>query len=58
MGTLVRSGRGVGVVIATGTDTEFGIIFSMMQDVSQGHDHIILLLIRKNRLKNGGHPFN
>ncbi len=34
MGTLVRSGRGAGVVIATGTDTEFGIIFSMMQDVS------------------------
>ncbi|KAF8627614.1 hypothetical protein AX15_004316 [Amanita polypyramis BW_CC] len=35
MGTLVRSGRGVGVVIATGTDTEFGIIFSMMQDVEE-----------------------
>lgn len=34
MGTLVRNGRGTGVVIATGTDTEFGIIFSMMQDVS------------------------
>jgi len=33
MGTLVRNGRGTGVVIATGTDTEFGIIFSMMQDV-------------------------
>lgn len=26
-------GRGSGVVIATGTDTEFGVIFSMMQDV-------------------------
>ncbi|KAJ2928625.1 hypothetical protein H1R20_g8434, partial [Candolleomyces eurysporus] len=35
MGTLVRSGRGVGVVIATGTETEFGIIFSMMQDVEE-----------------------
>ena len=33
MGTLVRNGRGVGVVIATGTQTEFGIIFSMMQEV-------------------------
>lgn len=33
MGTLVRSGRGTGIVIATGTDTEFGVIFSMMQDV-------------------------
>lgn len=27
-------GRGSGVVIATGAETEFGIIFSMMQDVS------------------------
>lgn len=35
MGTLVRNGRGSGVVIATGTDTEFGIIFSMMQDVDE-----------------------
>ena len=26
-------GRGTGVVIATGEDTEFGLIFSMMQDV-------------------------
>jgi len=34
MGTLVRNGRGSGIVIATGTETEFGIIFSMMQDVS------------------------
>ncbi|KAJ7198484.1 Ca-transporting ATPase [Mycena pura] len=33
MGTLVRSGRATGIVIATGTDTEFGVIFSMMQDV-------------------------
>lgn len=35
MGTLVRGGRGSGIVIATGTDTEFGIIFSMMQDVEE-----------------------
>ncbi|KAF9012607.1 Ca-transporting ATPase [Cyathus striatus] len=35
MGTLVRNGRGSGVVIATGTDTEFGVIFSMMQDVEE-----------------------
>ncbi|CAL1711624.1 unnamed protein product [Somion occarium] len=35
MGTLVRSGRGSGVVIATGTQTEFGVIFSMMQDVEE-----------------------
>lgn len=34
MGTLVRNGRGTGVVIATGAATEFGVIFSMMQDVS------------------------
>lgn len=35
MGTLVRNGRGVGVVIATGAQTEFGVIFSMMQDVEE-----------------------
>ncbi|RDB25132.1 Calcium-transporting ATPase 1 [Hypsizygus marmoreus] len=35
MGTLVRNGRGSGVVIATGTGTEFGVIFSMMQDVEE-----------------------
>ncbi|KAG8995566.1 High affinity Ca2+/Mn2+ P-type ATPase-like protein [Tulasnella sp. JGI-2019a] len=35
MGTLVRSGRGTGVVVGTGTDTEFGVIFGMMQDVSE-----------------------
>jgi Ca2+-transporting ATPase len=33
MGTLIRNGRGSGVVIATGVDTEFGVIFAMMQDV-------------------------
>ncbi|KAG6828276.1 hypothetical protein H0H92_008547 [Tricholoma furcatifolium] len=35
MGTLVRNGRGTGVVVATGTSTEFGVIFSMMQDVEE-----------------------
>ena len=35
MGTLVRNGHGTGVVIATGTQTEFGVIFSMMQDVEE-----------------------
>ncbi|KAL1945425.1 hypothetical protein VTO73DRAFT_2276 [Trametes versicolor] len=35
MGTLVRNGRGAGVVIATGTQTEFGMIFSMMQEVEE-----------------------
>ncbi|KAF9222361.1 calcium-transporting P [Gyrodon lividus] len=35
MGTLVRNGRGTGIVIATGTQTEFGVIFSMMQDVEE-----------------------
>lgn len=28
------TGRGTGVVVGTGTDTEFGVIFGMMQDVS------------------------
>ncbi|KAH9485618.1 Calcium-transporting ATPase 1 [Psilocybe cubensis] len=35
MGTLVRNGRGTGIVIATGAETEFGVIFSMMQDVEE-----------------------
>ena len=29
----MHEGRGSGVVIATGVETEFGVIFSMMQDV-------------------------
>lgn len=33
MGTLVRSGRGEGVVVGTGTQSEFGVVFSMMQEV-------------------------
>jgi len=28
------SGHGSGIVVGTGTKTEFGVIFSMMQDVS------------------------
>ncbi|KAH9935143.1 calcium-transporting ATPase [Epithele typhae] len=35
MGTLVRNGRGTGIVIATGTQTEFGMIFAMMQEVEE-----------------------
>lgn len=35
MGTLVRSGRGSGIVIGTGTQTEFGVIFAMMQEVEE-----------------------
>lgn len=35
MGTLVRNGHGSGIVIAIGTQTEFGVIFSMMQDVEE-----------------------
>ncbi|ORY32918.1 hypothetical protein BCR39DRAFT_522368 [Naematelia encephala] len=35
MGTLVRSGHGAGIVVGTGKDTEFGVIFSMMQDVEE-----------------------
>lgn len=42
MGTLVRSGKGTGVVVATGTDTEFGVIFSMMQDVRVSSSFIVL----------------
>jgi len=33
MGTLVKNGRGNGVVVATGDQSEFGVIFSMMQDI-------------------------
>jgi P-type Ca2+ transporter type 2C len=35
MGTLVRNGHGAGIVVATGTQTEFGVIFSMMQDIEE-----------------------
>ncbi|CAG8564745.1 13611_t:CDS:10, partial [Ambispora leptoticha] len=33
MGTLVRNGNGTGIVVGTGKDTEFGVVFSMMQEV-------------------------
>ena len=33
MGTLVRSGRGEGIVVGTGVQSEFGVVFSMMQEV-------------------------
>ncbi|TYJ58696.1 calcium-transporting P-type ATPase, PMR1-type [Cryptococcus floricola] len=35
MGTLVRNGNGSGIVVGTGTASEFGVIFSMMQDVEE-----------------------
>jgi Ca2+-transporting ATPase len=42
MGTLVRNGHGHGVVVSTGMQTEFGNIFSMVNDVE----------IRKTPLQN------
>ncbi|CAO3615383.1 unnamed protein product [Mucor fragilis] len=33
MGTLVRNGRGEGIVVATGKSTEFGHVFELMQEV-------------------------
>lgn len=35
MGTLVRNGHGSGIVVATGSQSEFGVIFSMMQEVGE-----------------------
>lgn len=32
---IFDQGRGSGIVIATGVETEFGVIFSMMQDVEE-----------------------
>ena len=31
---LIDTGHGAGIVVGTGKDSEFGVIFSMMQDVS------------------------
>jgi Ca2+-transporting ATPase len=33
MGTLVRAGREPDVVVATGKETEFGMIFNIMEEV-------------------------
>ena len=33
MGTLIRNGHATGVVIATGKETEFGVVFHMMKEV-------------------------
>ncbi|KAK4704970.1 hypothetical protein P7C70_g1229, partial [Phenoliferia sp. Uapishka_3] len=33
MGTLVRNGRGEGVVVGTGVQSEFGVVFAMMQEI-------------------------
>lgn len=38
MGTLVRNGRGQGVVVGTGVQSEFGVVFAMMQEVSLSLD--------------------
>ncbi|KAK9476446.1 hypothetical protein V1514DRAFT_311422 [Lipomyces japonicus] len=35
MGTLVRDGNGTGIVIGTGTSTEFGSVFAMMNEISK-----------------------
>lgn len=35
MGTLVRDGHGSGLVIATGSQTEFGIVFEMMSEIEK-----------------------
>ena len=55
MGTLVRSGmslphglkecanyvgHGSGIVVGTGKETEFGVVFEMMQDVSQSSSDV------------------
>lgn len=35
MGTLVCAGNGSGIVVATGHETEFGAVFSMMSEISK-----------------------
>ncbi|ORX35719.1 hypothetical protein BD324DRAFT_631378 [Kockovaella imperatae] len=44
MGTLVRSGHGSGIVVGTGKDTEFGVVFSMMQDVEEKRTPLQLMM--------------
>lgn len=35
MGTLVRDGHGLGVVVATGAQTEFGLVFAIMAEIEK-----------------------
>ncbi|KAA1109792.1 High affinity Ca2+/Mn2+ P-type ATPase-like protein [Puccinia graminis f. sp. tritici] len=35
MGTLVKNGNGAGIVVGTGSQTEFGVVFGMMQEVEE-----------------------
>lgn len=35
MGTLVRDGHGSGIVVATGSKTEFGVVFDMMSEIEK-----------------------
>lgn len=35
MGTLVRDGHGSGIVVATGSKTEFGVVFEMMAEIEK-----------------------
>lgn len=44
MGTLVRSGRGEGIVVGTGVESEFGVVFTMMQEVSSRSCHLGFIL--------------
>lgn len=35
MGTLVRDGHGSGIVVGTGSQTEFGVVFDMMSEIEK-----------------------
>lgn len=35
MGTLVRDGHGLGIVVGTGAQTEFGVVFEMMAEIEK-----------------------
>lgn len=35
MGTLVRDGHGLGIVVGTGSNTEFGVVFEMMAEIEK-----------------------